>query len=112
MKPSLNKIICLEFGNFVKNNIKQFEQASLGRSCSEPIPKSLLYGKLIVSKCNRGRQKLRFKDVCKRDIKSLKIRTDELELLAYDPAKRKSTVHKRLKERKKEYFQKSKKIKK
>ena len=74
--------------------------------------KSLLYGELVVGKRNRCRPKLRFKDVCKRDLKILNIRTDELELLANDRAKWRSTVHKRLKEREKEYFKKPKKMKK
>ena len=39
---------------------------------------------LVVGKRNRGRPKLRLKDVCKRDLKSLNITTDELELLAND----------------------------
>ena len=77
------------------------------RMGAERIQKSLLYGELIVGKRNRGRPKLRFKDVCKRDLKSLKIRSDELELLAND-----HKVHKRLKEREKEYFKKPEKMKK
>ena len=48
------------------------------------IPKSLLYIELVVGKRNRGRPKLRFNDVCKRDLKSLNMTTDELELLAND----------------------------
>ena len=48
----------------------------------------------------------------KRDLKSLSIRSDELQLLANDRAKWRSTVHKRLKEREKEYFKKQRKIKK
>ena len=47
----------------------------------------------------RGRPKLRFKDVCKRDLKSLNIRTDEWELFANDRAKLRSAVRKRLMER-------------
>ena len=62
-------------------------------------------------KRNRGRPKLRFKDVCKHDLKSLNITTDELELLANDRAKWGLFVRKRLLEREKEYFKKSKKMK-
>ena len=69
----------------------------------------MLYGELVVGKRNRGCPKLRFKDVCKRDLKSLNLRTDELELLANDRTNCISTVHKRLKEREKEYIRKLKK---
>ena len=55
--------------------------------------------------------KLRFKDVCKRDL-SLNITTDEWELLANDRAKWRLFVRKRLCEREQEYFKKSKKMKK
>ena len=57
------------------------------RMGAERIPKSLLYSELVVGKRNRGRPKLRFKDVCKRDLKSLNITTDEWEWLANDRAK-------------------------
>ena len=63
-----------------------------------------LYGDLVVGEQNRGHSQLRFKDVCKCDQKSLNMRTDELELLAKYSAKWRSTVHKRLKEREKEYY--------
>ena len=58
------------------------------RTGAERILKSLLHGELVVGKPNRCRPKLRFKDVCKRDLKSLNIITDELELLANDRAKK------------------------
>ena len=51
------------------------------RMGAKQIPKSLLYGELFVGKRNRGRPKLRFKDVCKRKLKSLNIRTDKWESL-------------------------------
>ena len=82
------------------------------RMGAERIPKSLLYSELIVGKRYRGRPKLRFKDVRKRDLKSLNIRTNEWELLANNRAKWRSTVRKRLMEREKQYFKKPKKIKK
>ena len=82
------------------------------RMNTERIPKFLLYGELIVGKRNRGRPKLRFKDVCKRDLESLNIGTNDWELLANDRAKWRSTIHKRLQEREKEYFRKTKKKKK
>ena len=82
------------------------------RMGEEQVPKSLLYGELVVGKHNRSRPKRRFKDVCKRDLKSLNIRSDELELLANDRTKWRSIVHKRLEEMEKEYFKKTKKMKK
>ena len=72
----------------------------------------MLYSELVVGKRNRGRQKLRFKNVCKRDLKSLNIRTDKWELLANYRAKWRSTVRKILIEREKQYFKIPKKIKK
>ena len=56
---------------------------------------------LVIGKRNRGRPNLRFKDVCKRDLKRLNLSLDKWKLLANDCAKWRSTVHKRLKERKK-----------
>ena len=69
------------------------------RMGAERIPKSLLYSELVVGKRNRGRPKLRFKDVCKRDLKSLNITTDNCELLANDRAILRLFVCKRLLER-------------
>lgn len=54
---------------------------------AKQFPKSLLYGKSVVGKRNRGRPKLRSKDLCKRNLKSLKIRIDKLELLTNYRAK-------------------------
>ena len=42
------------------------------RMSDERIPKALLYNELVVGKRNVGRSRLRYKDVCKRDLKSLK----------------------------------------
>ena len=61
--------------------------------------KFVLYIELVVGKRNRGRPKLRFKEVCKRDLKSLNITTGEWKLLADDLAKWWSTVQKRLSDR-------------
>ena len=82
------------------------------RMAAERIPKSLLYSELAVGKRNRGRPKLRFKNICRRDLKSLNITTDEWELLANDRAKSRLFVRKKLLEREQEYFKKSKKMKK
>ena len=48
------------------------------------IPKNILYGELAAGKRNTGRPLLRFKDVCKRDMKNLDINTDSWEVLASD----------------------------
>ena len=37
------------------------------------IPKDILYGQLAVGKRPRGRPQLRYKDVCKRDMRALEI---------------------------------------
>ena len=48
------------------------------------IPKDLLYGELSSGKRNLGRPQLRYRDVCKRDMKELNINKDEWEELATD----------------------------
>ena len=48
------------------------------------IPKDLLYGKLAQGTRDKGRPHLRFKDVCKRDMKAVGIDPDEWEDLAQD----------------------------
>ena len=48
------------------------------------IPKDLLYGELASGKRAQGRPHLRFKDVCKRDMKSLDMDTGRWESLACD----------------------------
>ena len=53
------------------------------------IPKDLLYGELAAGKRKTGRPQLRFKDVCKRDMKALQMDPDHWEALAaYRPSKR------------------------
>ena len=54
------------------------------------IPKDLLYGELATGTRSRGRSKLRFKDVCKRDVKSCNINTETWEASADD----RTTFHK------------------
>ena len=56
------------------------------------IPKDILYGQLTAGKRNTGRPKLRFKDVCKRDMKNLNIDTDSWEDLASDRLHWRSTL--------------------
>ena len=48
------------------------------------ITKDLLYGGLAHGKRKTGRPYLRFKDVCKRDMKSTHIDTDDWEKLSAD----------------------------
>ena len=60
------------------------------------IPKDILYGELARGKRNIGRPQLRFKDVCKRDMKSMDINTESWEELAADRSSWRSTLHFRL----------------
>ena len=46
------------------------------------IPKDLLYGELAVGKRAQGRPQLRFKDVCKRDLKAVEVDMKGWESLA------------------------------
>lgn len=48
------------------------------------IPKAMLYGELRVGKRNKGRPKLRFRDIIKRDMKDLNMDVDNWEALADD----------------------------
>ena len=56
------------------------------------IPKDLLYGELALGRRSVGRPHLRFKDVCKRDMKSMKIDTNKWEQLAGDRSQWKQAV--------------------
>ena len=51
---------------------------------NERISKDLLCSELVVGKRNVGRPRLRYKDVCKRDLKSLSVDIDEREKLTED----------------------------
>ena len=70
----------------------------------ERIPKSVLYSELADGTRKRGRPTLRFKDVCKLDLKSLNVGTDKWEELANDRDKWRSSVYKILKEIEKQLF--------
>ena len=61
------------------------------------IPKDLLYGELAAGKRNTGRPQLRFKDVCKRDMKALQIDPDHWETLAADRPSWRCSLKKHLK---------------
>ena len=56
------------------------------------IPKDLLYGELARGQRNKGRPQLRFKDVCKRDMKAVIMDTDNWEALATNRVKWKQVV--------------------
>ena len=71
------------------------------RMDDERIPKSMLYSELVDGTCKRGRRTLHFKDVCKRDLKSLNVITDKWEELANDHNKWRSYVSKSLQKREK-----------
>ena len=57
---------------------------SLARGC---IPKDLLYGELAEGSRPVGRPRLRYKDICKRDIKLSDIDVNKWESYAGDRAK-------------------------
>ena len=56
------------------------------------IPKSLLYGELTLGKRPTGRPHLRYKDVCKRDLKAMSIDEKTWEVAAQDRKIWKQTV--------------------
>ena len=61
------------------------------------IPKDILYGELASGKRSVGRPQLRYKDVCKHDMKALDINTENWEEIAADRSKWRSVLHKQLK---------------
>ena len=78
-------------------------------SCSddERIPKVLLYSELVVGKYNVSGPRLCYKDVCKRDLKSLNVDIDEWEKLTDDRNKWRSLIRKRLRENEMKFFRES-----
>lgn len=61
------------------------------------IPKDILYGELMNGKRGTGRPQLRYRDVCKRDMKALDINTESWENLADDRSRWRSTLTSHLK---------------
>ena len=61
------------------------------------IPKDILYGELASGRKTKGRPQLRYKDVCKRDMKALDINTNSWEDLATDRMMWRSTLNQHLK---------------
>ena len=62
------------------------------------IPKDLLYGELKYGSRPRGRPQLRYKDICKRDLKAININTDSWEEVASQRIPWKQTVRSGLKQ--------------
>ena len=60
------------------------------------IPKDILYGELATGKRNTGRPQLRFRDVCKRDMKALDMDTNSWEDLASNRSSWRSKLHAQL----------------
>ena len=60
-------------------------------------PKDILYGELASGRRTKGRPQLRYKDVCKRDMKALDINTESWEDLAADHIMWRSTLNQHLK---------------
>ena len=60
------------------------------------IPKVILLGELATGQRSIGCLQLRFKDVCKRDMRTLDINTESWEDLAADSGSWKNTFHKQL----------------
>ena len=60
------------------------------------IPKDLLYGELACGKRTTGRPHLRYRDVCKRDMKALDINITSWETLASDRTRWRNTIHQHL----------------
>ena len=79
------------------------------RMSDECIPKALLYSELVVGKRNFGRPRLRYKDVCKRDLKSYEnVDIDEWEWLNYNRNKWRSLIMERQRERENQLFRRPK----
>ena len=71
----------------------------------------MVYSELVCGRRKRGRPTLRFKDVCKRDLKSLNVGTDKWEELVNDLEKWRSSGYRSLKEKEKHFFKRLKSTK-
>ena len=67
------------------------------RKDDKRIPKDVLYGELINGRRNTGRHYLRFKDVCKRDLRALEINVETWERLADSRSLWRGTLREHLK---------------
>ena len=68
------------------------------------IPKDLLYGEIAEAKRPVGRPKLRFKDVCKRDLKAMGMPADSWEAMAANRVVWRSIIHEGVKFHDKGWF--------
>ena len=57
------------------------------------IPKDLLYGEWVQGNCPRGRPQLRYKDICKRDLKALEMDLNRWETLTSECSAWRQVVH-------------------
>ena len=64
----------------------------------------MLYSELVNCRRKRGQPTVRFKNVCKCDLKSLNFGTDKWEELTNERKKCRSSVYKCLKERENQFF--------
>ena len=94
----IDKSLSITIGN--NNNrffLHRFPSIVTHNECGR-IPKDILYGELAVGKRSCGRPKLRYKDVCKRDMKALEIDPENWEDIAADRSSWRCLLHKQLKE--------------
>ena len=96
MKKSSNRLRCPAS---LYTMLRQRRLRWLGhvhRMADGRIPKDLLYGQLATGTRPVGRPHLRFKDVCKRDMKSMGIGVDNWEENANDRASWRQAIWKRI----------------
>ena len=80
--------------------LRQLRLRWLGHACRMEdgrIPKDILYLELASGRRSKGRSQLRYKDVCKRDVKALDTNTESWEDLAADSMMCISTLNQHLK---------------
>ena len=96
---NLRRILGIKWSDYITNNevlelanipsmytfLRQRRLRWLGHVCRMKdgrIPKDLLYGELAVGRRAQGRPQLRFKDVCKRNLKAVEVDSKGWESLA------------------------------